>query len=1051
MRDQCIKSVEAALGRPLRAGEAAEIEQRIVEAKKQLAIKDRKAYMQMPENERLVEAGKLVSESLQSEFAKKQQRLALDMLAAQRAKADIEANTQLSPLNTINRMLAVFNDGKSQVQSVDSQAQATSAIAKSMMLDVIDATKGKWLGLANDVEMNRDIVRELHGTDTGNAVAAKAAKQFQEVAEILRERFNRAGGMVGKLEDWAMPHVHSAFKVAKAGRDAWVNDILPMISRERYVNEDGSLMSDAQLREFLNESYVSIATDGANKMEAGRYSGAGGKRSNRGSESRVLHFKGGDEWLAYQAKYGEGDLLQIMTQHIDGIARDIALVERFGSNPNHMLKMLLDEAEKSEKLSGGDLDKINKMRRRTERLYDEVARNNVAVSTTLAEAFAAYRSINVASRLGGATLSSFTDAASIARTAWMHGLAYHRIFGQGLKNLNPLDASDRELARSIGLGIEEMLASMNRYNDDGLTTTATVAGKVAKYSNAAASAVMRASGLNALTAARKQAFSMMLMDKYGKLSRSKTWQDLEADDRSFLESTGITERDWQIWQKATPLERSNGSMILSARDIMAIDDAEIMAVIAPEADAMRQGIMAEIDALNQKNLQEQQWIEGRQARFESLKADLQAKIAEYEARQDAKGQAERQALQDRADLLDAQIERAKAQADIDAFLLAEKQQGRIRDFLYAVQEGKDAVKLADKADQNVQRNSSIRGNIGERLGERVGNADRRITEIEAKIRQSERDQTRAVKDKNAEMARRLDRAAQELNDFIAKSTERQTRRQAVADRLNSSIDKRMADLIKRTKEQAATRYMAHILDEQGMAVIEAGARERAKMYGYLQKGTWTGEIGRSMLQFKSFTAALMMRHGARMMGQEGVWGKAAYGIPLFVMMSLLGGLQQQLKEIAQGNDPQDMTQASFYVNAVLAGGALGVYGDVLKSGTTPDGRGLADLVGGPILGDATQLIAIGNRGVRSAMGDNKANAANETIKFAKSHTPFANLWYTRAATDRLIFNQLQEMVNPGYLRRKEARDRRKYDRTSWWSPSDVVPDDTPDFGKAVGE
>ena len=829
MRDQCIKSVEAALGRPLRAGEAKEIEQRIVEAKKQLAVRDRKAYMQMPENERLVEAGKLVSESLQSEFAKKQQRLALDMLAAQRAKADIEANTQLSPLNTINRMLAAFNDGKSQVQSVYSQAQATSAIAKSMMLDVIDATKGKWLGLANDVEMNRDIVRELHGTDTGNAVAAKAAKQFQEVAEILRERFNRAGGMVGKLEDWAMPHVHSAFKVAKAGRDAWVNDILPMINRERYINEDGSLMSDAQLREFLNESYVSIATDGANKMEAGRFS-AGGKRSNRGSESRVLHFKGGDEWLAYQAKYGEGDLLSIMTGHIDGIALDIALVERFGSNPNHMLKMLLDDAEKTEKLAGGDLDKINKMRRRTERLYDEVARNNVAVSTTLAEAFAAYRSINVASRLGGATLSSFTDAASIARTAWMHGLAYHRIFGQGLKNLNPLDASDRELARSVGLGIEEMLASMNRYNDDGLTTTATRAGKVAKYSNAAASAVMRASGLNALTAARKQAFSMMLMDKYGKLSRSKAWKDLEADDRSFLESTGITEQDWQIWQKATPLERSNGSMILSARDIMAIKDLPL----------------------------------------------------------------------------------------------------------------------------------SVR-------------------------------------------------------------------------------------------EQAATRYMAHILDEQGMAVIEAGARERAKMYGYLQKGTWTGEIGRSTMQFKSFTAALMMRHGARMMGQEGAWGKAAYGVPLFVMMSLLGGLVTQLREIAQGNDPQDMTQESFYVNAVLSGGALAVYGDVLKAGSTPDGKGFADLAGGPILGDITQMLAIGNRGVRTAMGDDKANAANEAIKFAKSHTPFANLWYTRAATDRLIFNQLQEMANPGYLQRKEARDRRKFDRTPWWGSGSLTPDRAPDWEKAVGE
>lgn len=829
MRDQCIKSVEAALGRPLRAGEAKEIEQRIVEAKKQLAVRDRKAYSQMPETQRLVEAGKLVSDSLQAEFAKKQQRIALDMLAAQRAKADIETHPSLSPLHVINRMLAMFNDGKSRVQSVDSQARAISDLAKADLLDVIDAVKGKWLGLANDVQMTRDIVLELHGTDTGNATAAKAAKQFQEVAENLRERFNRAGGQVGKLEDWAMPHAHSSLRVAKAGRDAWVADTLPLMNRDRFVNEDGTLMTDQQMTDFLNESYLSIATDGANKVEAGQFSG-GGKKANRGSESRVLHFKGGDEWLAYQAKYGEGDLAQIMMGHVDSMSHDIALVERFGSNPNLMLRTLLDAAEKSEILAGGDVNKVRAFRRRTERLYDEVAKNNQPVSVTLAEKFAAYRSLNVASRLGSATLASFADEGTLARTAWVHGMAYIRVFGQQLKMLNPANAADRDLARSLGLGVNEMLAQLSRYNDDGLATTATWAGQVAKYSNAAASAVMRASGLNALTAARKQAFSIMLMNKYAELSRSKAWSDIDANDRAMLEANGIKEQDWQIWQKAQPLERGDGSIVLSAKDILAIPDLPL----------------------------------------------------------------------------------------------------------------------------------SVR-------------------------------------------------------------------------------------------QQAATRYMAHILDEQGLAVIEAGARERAKLFSYTQKGTWTGEIGRSMLQFKSFTAALMMRHGARMMGQEGAWGKAAYGVPLFVLMSLLGGLVVQLREITQGNDPKDMTQASFYGQAVLAGGALGVYADVLKAGSTPDGRGLADIAGGPIMGDLVQLTAIGNRGVRSTMGDDKANAGNEAVKFAKSHIPFANLWYTRAATDRLIFNQLQEVANPGYMRRKEARDKRKYDRTAWWSPSEITPDRAPDLGKAVGE
>lgn len=840
MREQCIQAVENAIGRALYAGEAGQIEQRIVEAKKQIASKDRKAWTQMPENERLIAAGKQVAEDLQAEFSKKQQRLALDILAAQRLQTDIQANQNLSPLHVINRMLAPYNDGKSSVQSVDTQARAIHDLAVGELMDLVDATQGKWLGLASDKQMNRDIVRELHGSDSGNAVAKRVAKQFSDIANNMRERFNRAGGNIGKLLDWAMPHSHSAFLVARAGVKKWVGDVMPMLNRERYVNEDGSLMNDQQVEAILSEAYLSIATDGANKIEAGKFTGSS-KRANRGSEARVLHFKGGDEWIAYQSQYGEGDLLQILLGHIQGMSRDIALVERFGSNPNHMLRALLDQAEQKEKLAGTDINEVDKMRKRTEVLYDEVARRNMPVSQSLAEKFAAYRALNVSARLGSAALASFSDAATIARTAWVHGLAYHKIFGKGVSLLNPANSADRELARSLGLGIDEVLGSLNRFNDDGLTTTATFAGKVAKYSNAVASATMRASGLNALTAARKQGFSMMLMDKYGQLSRKKSWQQLDENDRFLLESTGIKELDWQIWQKAKPLDRGDGSLILSARDIMAIPDGELASLGNPQS----------------------------------------------------------------------------------------------------------------------------------------------------------------------------------------------------------------------LREQAATRYMAHVLDEQGMAVIEAGSRERAKMYGQLEKGTWTGEIGRSMLQFKSFTAALMMRHGARLMGQKDAWSKAAYGVPLLIMSSLLGGLVLQMREIAQGNDPQDMMQASFWGNSVLAGGALGVYGDILKAGTTPDGRGLADLMGGPILGDAIQVAKITNQGVRSTF-DEKSNASNEAIKFAKSHTPFSNLWYTRAATDRMIFNQFQEIANPGYLRRKEIRDRKKYDRTSWLGQFDYEDfefDDAraPDFEKAMGE
>ena len=72
------------------------------------------------------------------------------------------------------------------------------------------------------------------------------------------------------------------------------------------------------------------------------------------------------------------------------------------------------------------------------------------------------------------------------------------------------------------------------------------------------------------------------------------------------------------------------------------------------------------------------------------------------------------------------------------------------------------------------------------------------------------------------------------------------------------------------------------------------------------------------------------------------------------------------------------------------------------------------------------------------------------VRFIKSHLPGANLWYTKAATDHLIFNQLQEFFSPGYLRRIERRAKKEFNQSFWWSPGESTPERAPDFGAAVG-
>src|SRR3546814_5702307 len=69
-----------------------------------------------------------------------------------------------------------------------------------------------------------------------------------------------------------------------------------------------------------------------------------GARANRGSDSRVIHFRDGDAYLDYQQQFGERAIYDVMTGHVQGVAKDIAAIEAFGPNPDHTFRMLRDRA-----------------------------------------------------------------------------------------------------------------------------------------------------------------------------------------------------------------------------------------------------------------------------------------------------------------------------------------------------------------------------------------------------------------------------------------------------------------------------------------------------------------------------------------------------------------------------------------------------------------------------------------------------------------------------------------------------------------------------------
>ncbi|MBJ9771359.1 hypothetical protein [Acinetobacter baumannii] len=1054
MKEQCKQAVAKALGKQsITAQEATDIEARINETMRNLARKDINNWRNLSDAEKLTEASKQVAIDIQEQLKRKHKIAAQDILKQSQNIAALD-HGKLSSMEVIDRMVAAHGD-MSGIQSIDSKARGIASIYRGELVDFYTNIKGG-LGIFTDQELVQKIVRERFGENTGDALAKKISDKMGDVFETMRDRFNRNGGDIGKLDNWGLPQTHNLEKIAKAGKEAWVNKAESLIDTRQYVHENGDYYSQQEIRSLLEYTYDTLSSDGANKIEVGRQATGGGtsKVTNRHGESRVLHFKDAESWLEYQSEFGGMQFVDLVEAHINGLSKDIAMVENLGSNPKTALKILMDAAAKKDWEKGIEENQTKSSRKRAQVMFDEFSGGNSPQSQVLANLGLAYRSMNVASMLGGTTIASLADQATIAKNASVHNVSYRKAFGGLIEQLNPANKADRELAHSLGLATEEMLGSIARWSDDGLTSTYGKSEKLARISSGVATQVMRVSFLNALTSASKVGFTKLLMEKYGRLSRSKAWNDLDVQDRELLSNTGLDERAWQVFQLAEPVVDRKGNQLMSARSIYEIPDEKLLSAMDGDVKSLMNDINNQIKSLNDANAFDDQRIANKAKRTDDLKMQLSQRLSDYANLKDSKAQAEKQALQDRIDLLDIQKEYVTVQADINTYLQSEKQANRIQDFLQQVEEGRHSDKVAQSTRRNIERNARQYGNNAESLGYRLGNAERRMVELRAKMRKADSEANKAIKSKFKELDKKVTQLDEEFSQYQSKVNERQQKRQLVIDRIYSGIDAEKTELAKKIKDQVASQLQAHLLDEQGMAVIEAGLRERTWMT-VGAKGTITGEVFKGLMQFKSFSASFLMRQGSRTMAQEGLKGKAAYAIPLMVSMTLLGGLVVQLREILNGNDPQTIYDSndpkkatSFFMRSLVAGGGLPVLGDILVAGTDTSGRDANSFVSGPLGSDFTSLLGLTVGNLTQYNEGKDTNFGNEAFKFVKGKIPAQNLWYTKAAINRMFFDEIQDTIAPGYREKALRKAERQQDRERFWG-DDVNDIRAPDFERVV--
>lgn len=568
MNPNCIAAVGQALGRAPTEADIRNIEQRLAKSMRVEAANDPSAWASKSAHQQLTAASKRAAADILSEAQLKLERKAQQVLATARVQQQI-ANFPGTPMEGLARMIAYHADTKGSQLSIESRAKAVEREALGRMLDTLESTSPRFFGMLEDRGGIRDLVRELHGEPTGNKDAADGARAFREVAEQLRVRFNASGGDVGRLEDWGMPHHHSQLLVAKAGRERWVRDVMPHLDRSRYVNENGRPMNDQEVGAFLGGAWETIATGGVNQLEPGVPSGKGA-RANRGNEGRKVHFKSADAYLDYQARYGDRPVYDVLTGHVHGIAQDIALVETFGPNPDHTFRQFRDRALKTMTLA--DPAKAGDVRKKAiglENLYNETAGKTLPIaSANLARFFDGVRNLMVASKLGSATLTALTDEGTMRVAAHVNNLPQMQLIANELAALNPANRMEKRLANRAGLALNTLVASINRFGNEPLGTG---------WSSRLATGTIRASGLAAMTEARRRAYGVTFMSALGQVVKDHpSLAKLDVHDHRILLSKGITERDFAVWREATPEDWGDGNnTMLTPAAIARVPDAAI--------------------------------------------------------------------------------------------------------------------------------------------------------------------------------------------------------------------------------------------------------------------------------------------------------------------------------------------------------------------------------------------------------------------------------------------------------------------------------------------
>lgn len=481
-------------------------------------------------------------------------------------------------------------------------------------------------------------------------VAVDIAKTIGKWQDTSRINANKAGAMIGKLDNYITKQSHDPLRIRAAGKEAWIKSILPKLDPSTFkdnpsnaaikaemkgiddqLSEKGALekmtasfkksgLSDSEAAvsakrsldsayaharkrkaelqsmisgdplEYLSAVYDGLAS-GVHFKSTGAPAGAfTGPRNiaKQVSQERVLHFRSAEDWTAYNREFGMGNIRESVIGSLSQLGESTALMKRLGTNPESNWNNVLDSFAKDLKGQPEKLKAFDDARKRMlKNRFSEVdGTTRIPVDGDLARYSSAARAWVNMTSLGASIASSVTDIPVAASELRYQGKGMLSGMGEMLKGLTSGRKSVEERQILSMLGV--YMEGMRGATTNRFSVDDTLPGQVSKWQN-----LYFRMNLQSWWTDTHRASSGLSMSNYLAANSVHGFDSLPKELTRALNLYGIDAGRWDLMRSAQ-LSEANGRQFMTTQDFANISDDALTGYLESQGRTSSKNSIAEL-------------------------------------------------------------------------------------------------------------------------------------------------------------------------------------------------------------------------------------------------------------------------------------------------------------------------------------------------------------------------------------------------------------------------------------------------------------------------